>query len=388
MACLLGGVGLTGLAFIAFRSAKWPTRFGPWVRTLLALVPGALGSGVISWLIHLSHDTNELAALLWWLVPSVALLGWILGNYEEVRSGAQVTGWVMYVVALVIFFYFLRVGPNFVVPSAFWIAELLLGAIRLSWALLIIFAFAALLFGSYAWRFSWPKAKGIGEQREEASHRAERTAQKSRARAAVRTSRLALALPAVMFLLITLLIWNGFAGLASKWPRRLFSRQSILRLRNNPTGFSLRSLLSKMDFSATPSCELVKRRPIVPRDWLLRRWSVLLLVGLVGMAFTIREFAPDDKRLRSASPGNARTHSNRQIRKLKESIKAFGFLNPILISSEGSIIAGHGRVEAAKLLKMNEVPTICLEDLTQDQIRAYMIADNRLAEERDGIGIS
>lgn len=77
---------------------------------------------------------------------------------------------------------------------------------------------------------------------------------------------------------------------------------------------------------------------------------------------------------------NARTHSRSQLRKLKASIEEFGFANPILIQSNGMIIAGHGRVEAAKLLGMDEVPTICLENLNQDQIRAYVIADNRLAE--------
>ncbi|WP_052200729.1 DNA methyltransferase [Terriglobus sp. TAA 43] len=77
---------------------------------------------------------------------------------------------------------------------------------------------------------------------------------------------------------------------------------------------------------------------------------------------------------------NARTHSRSQIRKIKNSIEEFGFSNPILIQTDGTIIAGHGRVEAAKLLNMTTVPTICLEHLTPDQIRAYVIADNRLAE--------
>jgi ParB-like nuclease domain len=79
--------------------------------------------------------------------------------------------------------------------------------------------------------------------------------------------------------------------------------------------------------------------------------------------------------------GNARTHSRSQIRKLRDSIQAFGFVNPILINTGGTIVAGHGRVQAAKLLSMTEVPTICLENLTPDQIRAYVIADNRLAED-------
>jgi hypothetical protein len=79
--------------------------------------------------------------------------------------------------------------------------------------------------------------------------------------------------------------------------------------------------------------------------------------------------------------GNARTHNRSQIRKLRDSIQAFGFVNPVLINTSGTIVAGHGRVQAAKLLGMKEVPTICLENLTPDQIRAYVIADNRLAED-------
>jgi DNA modification methylase len=78
---------------------------------------------------------------------------------------------------------------------------------------------------------------------------------------------------------------------------------------------------------------------------------------------------------------NARTHSRSQIRKLRDSIQAFGFVNPVLINTAGTIVAGHGRVQAAKLLGMTEVPTICLENLTPDEIRAYVIADNRLAED-------
>jgi DNA modification methylase len=81
-----------------------------------------------------------------------------------------------------------------------------------------------------------------------------------------------------------------------------------------------------------------------------------------------------------ANPQNARTHSKRQIRQIADSIRSFGFTNPVLIEQDGTILAGHGRVEAARLLGMQEVPTIRLAELTRDQIRAYVIADNRLAE--------
>ena len=77
---------------------------------------------------------------------------------------------------------------------------------------------------------------------------------------------------------------------------------------------------------------------------------------------------------------NARTHSKKQIRQIADSIKTFGWTNPILVDSAGGVIAGHGRVEAAKLLGIDKVPTIRLEDLTEAEIRAYVIADNKLAE--------
>jgi DNA modification methylase len=80
------------------------------------------------------------------------------------------------------------------------------------------------------------------------------------------------------------------------------------------------------------------------------------------------------------NPNNARTHSKRQIQMIAESIRTFGFTNPVLVDHDNNIVAGHGRTEASKSLKLNDVPTIRLENLTTDQIRAYVIADNRLAE--------
>ena len=77
---------------------------------------------------------------------------------------------------------------------------------------------------------------------------------------------------------------------------------------------------------------------------------------------------------------NSRTHTKKQLHQIAASIEEFGFTNPVLIDAEGTIIAGHGRVEAAKLLGLNRVPCIRIEHLTDDQKRAYIIADNRLAE--------
>ncbi len=76
---------------------------------------------------------------------------------------------------------------------------------------------------------------------------------------------------------------------------------------------------------------------------------------------------------------NSRTHSEAQIDQIAASIKEFGFTNPILIDAENQIIAGHGRVTAARKLKLSEVPCIRLGYLTESQKRAYVIADNKLA---------
>lgn len=75
---------------------------------------------------------------------------------------------------------------------------------------------------------------------------------------------------------------------------------------------------------------------------------------------------------------NARTHSPEQVAQLVESIKQFGWTNPVLIDEKGEIIAGHGRVMAAEALKMDSVPVIVLSGLTDDQKKAYRLADNRL----------
>lgn len=76
---------------------------------------------------------------------------------------------------------------------------------------------------------------------------------------------------------------------------------------------------------------------------------------------------------------NARTHSKKQIKQIASSIQKFGFTNPILVSDSGEIVAGHGRVSAAKLLGLTTVPTITLSHLTDAERRAYVLADNKLA---------
>ncbi len=78
-------------------------------------------------------------------------------------------------------------------------------------------------------------------------------------------------------------------------------------------------------------------------------------------------------------PRNARAHSRKQIRQIANSITRFGFTNPVLINGENSILAGHGRVEAARLLGMDTLPCLRIDHMSPAEMRAYVIADNKLA---------
>lgn len=78
-------------------------------------------------------------------------------------------------------------------------------------------------------------------------------------------------------------------------------------------------------------------------------------------------------------PRNARVHSKKQIRQIADSIRRFGFTISVLIDNENTILAGHGRVAAAKLLEMDRVPCLRVETMSQAEKRAYVLADNKLA---------
>lgn len=77
---------------------------------------------------------------------------------------------------------------------------------------------------------------------------------------------------------------------------------------------------------------------------------------------------------------NARTHDDKQLAIIERSLQTFGFTNPVLIDAANTIVAGHGRVAAAKRMGLTHVPAIRIEGLTPDQLRAYRLADNRIAE--------
>ena len=77
---------------------------------------------------------------------------------------------------------------------------------------------------------------------------------------------------------------------------------------------------------------------------------------------------------------NAKQHSDSQVTKIASSIREFGFLNPVLIDASYNVIAGHGRILAAKKMGLSEVPCLFVEGLTDAQRKAYILADNRLSE--------
>ena len=77
---------------------------------------------------------------------------------------------------------------------------------------------------------------------------------------------------------------------------------------------------------------------------------------------------------------NARTHSRKQIHQLADSIKRFGTINPVVVDDHGRLVAGHARCEAAKLLGLTHVPAIHVSHLSPAELRAYALADNKLAE--------
>ena len=76
---------------------------------------------------------------------------------------------------------------------------------------------------------------------------------------------------------------------------------------------------------------------------------------------------------------NARTHSKKQIQQIADSIRRFGFTNPVLIDDDNTILAGHGRVAAARLIEMTQVPCVRIGTMTRDEKWAYVLADNKLA---------
>ena len=77
---------------------------------------------------------------------------------------------------------------------------------------------------------------------------------------------------------------------------------------------------------------------------------------------------------------NAKAHPKKQVEQIAASIKSFGFVQPLVVDKNNVIVIGHGRLEAAKLLGMTEVPTISVENLSDEEVKALRLADNKLNE--------
>lgn len=105
------------------------------------------------------------------------------------------------------------------------------------------------------------------------------------------------------------------------------------------------------------------------------------MCGIFGKVTKMRRYETIPVETLRPYANNARTHSPVQVKKIADSIKEFGFINPILVDQDLMVIAGHGRLEAAKALGLDKVPCLFIEDLTDAQKRAYILADNKLAEE-------
>ncbi len=217
---------LAGIAvsFLILSRSKKPVKSHPWLWALLALLPGILGAAA-GWL--LSGRTNPAIAgsIACWLVLGVPLLFYVLHNYEDLRKGVEVTGWLVYGACFLIFAGYLSLASAIQAPQAalwqvpqatFWTAEWVIAFMRASWMLLIIFAFLALVLGSLGWHLQKDVAK------------------RARARAAVRTSRFALALPALLFLLT--------ASTSSEWMYLIYSVYAYYILKVHPPFFSVPSL--------------------------------------------------------------------------------------------------------------------------------------------------
>ena len=148
--------------------------------------------------------------------------------------------------------------------------------------------------------------------------------------------------------------------------------------RSNPSGRTLAS-------NRTPALRLTANEDAAtstswtPSDSSLKPKPRRFLKRVVGGVR--REQAPLADLL--LDPSNPRRHSRQQIRAIARSIKAFGWLIPILVDAANRTIAGHGRYEAGRLLGLESVPVIRAEYLTREQAKAFMLADNRLAEGSD-----
>jgi hypothetical protein len=213
----LGVLGAIALGTAWILNAKRSATEHPYVwafRVFLLLLTGVVVPLILIFLLHWLTPRADMqrdiaSALLFWLIPGFGLFYWILNQYEDARKGVFATGMTFFVIGCGAFLFFLwpahhsaSKDTRLVVLASLWTGQVILCVIRWLWGLMVGCAIAASLLGSIAWR-QMRKSKPKGDEW-------------GRARAAVRTSRLALALPLVSFLLVTLMIWAAFLSATRK----------------------------------------------------------------------------------------------------------------------------------------------------------------------------
>jgi hypothetical protein len=244
-----GAVAGTLVGLIGIVRYKNKIAIGPWLWSLFAVLPGLIGIAIpwgFMWLLHHRSPgftnadcANITAALSFWLLPGVGFFTWILTYYEDFRKGARLTGIVLFLAAFICFIVELHFAPanlpsGSCVPlgrmivslAAFWTSKVLLGYLRFCWFLIITLAFATLILGSISWR----SIKNDPIRR-------------ARARAAVRTSRFAFALPCLSFCLVTLAIWASLIHLSSGISSNPIFPQSVVTAPFPPVNSSVASHL-------------------------------------------------------------------------------------------------------------------------------------------------
>jgi hypothetical protein len=188
----VASAALLGLLVCAIVSRRMPAT--PWPLTWAAIpFVFATAFGSLAWLVAWKMSPWSLLALEGWLLGA-GIVYLSVSSYDEVRDGAKEAAWSLYGVSLATFIgvlWLVREQKNPIEQVTLWMVQIILAALRGSWALLFLFAFVALVLGSLAWR-SIPAGPG-----------------RARAKAAVRTSRFALALPALGVLIVTLALWSG-----------------------------------------------------------------------------------------------------------------------------------------------------------------------------------
>jgi hypothetical protein len=188
----VASAALLGLLVCAIVS-RWMAAT-PWPLTWAA-IPFVFASafGGLAWLVASEMSPWSLLAVEGWLLGA-GIVYLSVSSYDEVRDGAKEVAWTFYGVSLAAFvgiLWLIREQGTSIEQATLWMVQVILAALRASWALLFLFAFVALVLGSLAWR-SIPAGAG-----------------RARAKAAVRTSRFALAMPAMGILIVTLALWSG-----------------------------------------------------------------------------------------------------------------------------------------------------------------------------------